>query len=162
MAEKKREEREIQGRVNQLKLVEQSIKTQVAAAQKTIEDYQYVGPQDLHRAKELLGIVQDIHLWRPLLGPTPTLESFKQDQRLQFVYDQSLKVSIDMTRIGKTTDAIQLSIFAEEEGSMPFDLSLTDTPMTSTSTLSALKPKKRRPFTEVCFVYVIWGQNRSR
>jgi len=139
--------------VNQLKTVEQTIKARVVVAEKTIEDYQYVGAEDLHRAKELLGIVQDIHLWRPL-GPVPTLESFQQNQRLQFVYDQTLKVSIDMSKMGKAPDAVQVSII-EEDPSVAFDLSLTEKQPVA---ISALKPKKRKSFVEVRLVSVPFYQ----
>ncbi|GJJ70867.1 kinetochore protein Spc7/SPC105 [Entomortierella parvispora] len=143
LVNKRKEESEIQSRVNQLKMAEQAIKARVAVAEKTIEDYQYVGPEDLYRAKEMLGIVQDIHLWRPL-GPVPTLESFQQNQKLQFVYDHTLKVSIDMTKMGKAPDAVQVSII-EEDPEVAFNLTLTEKQPVA---ISALKPKKRKSFAE--------------
>ncbi|KAG0043446.1 hypothetical protein BGZ83_011403, partial [Gryganskiella cystojenkinii] len=152
LADKKREESDMQVRVNQLKAIAENAESRIIVAEKTIKEFQYVGPEDLHRAKETLSIMQRIHLWKPL-GPVPpgqqSLQRHGQDPPLQFVFDQSLKVTIDMAKIGKDpTSAVQVSMLEEEEADslMTFDLSLTDTQRVNT--VSALKPKKRKPLTE--------------
>ncbi|KAF9181954.1 hypothetical protein BGZ51_005097 [Haplosporangium sp. Z 767] len=142
---------EIRAKVEQLKLADQNIKTRIATAEKTIREYQYIRPEDLDKANDLLNIIQATHRWEPLRRNSPAGSALlhkamtvASNDVLELVYDRTLKVSIDLTKIGKDSDAVQVTEF-EETAVLDFNLSLTDQqrPM-----ISALAPKKRKPIKE--------------
>ncbi|KAF9996249.1 hypothetical protein BGZ79_010003 [Entomortierella chlamydospora] len=148
-AKKAKELAEIRARVEQLSLVEKATKGRISEAEKTIQKHQYVRTEDLSRAKDILSIIQATHRWEPLRSSASASNSLtttpqRGDKPLEFVYDKTLKVSIDVAKIGKDPSAVQLSEF-EEENMMDFDLSLVDR---QRLTISALAPKKRKPVKE--------------
>lgn len=132
---KEKELAEVRARVAQLRLSEQTSKERVAAAEKTIQDNQYVRPEDVSQAKDRLSIIQAIHRWEPLrsssepFSPAASGSAFMVakagSSTLEFVYDKVVVVVIDPTKVGKDSEAVKVSAF-EEEAMVDFDLSLAD------------------------------------
>ncbi|KAF9112148.1 hypothetical protein BGX27_003919 [Mortierella sp. AM989] len=146
-AKKAKELAEIRARVEQLSLAERAAKARISEAEKTIQKHQYVRAEDLSRAKDVLSIIQATHHWEPIRAdPSASLTTTLQraNKPLEFVYDKTLRVSIDVAKIGKEPSAVQLSEF-DEENMMDFDLSLVER---QRLTISALAPKKRKPVKE--------------
>ncbi|KAI1319222.1 hypothetical protein EDD11_004616 [Mortierella claussenii] len=146
-AKKSKELAEIRARVEQLRLTERGAKARIAEAEKTIQQHQYVRNEDLSRAKDVLSIIHATHRWepiQPIAGTSAGLQRKGNSPTLEFVYDKTLKVSIDMANIGKDPDAVQVSEFTEEN-MIDFDLSLTERPRLA---ISALASRKRKPIAE--------------
>ncbi|KAF9348452.1 hypothetical protein BGX26_000154 [Mortierella sp. AD094] len=148
-AKKAKELAEVRARVEQLSLAEKAAKARISEAEKTIQKHQYVRTEDLSRARDVLSIIQATHHWEPIRSSPSATNSLtttlqRGDKPLEFVYDKTLRVSIDVAKIGKDPSAVQLSEF-EEENMMDFDLSLVDR---QRLTISALAPRKRRPVKE--------------
>ncbi|KAK3842953.1 MAG: Spc7 kinetochore protein-domain-containing protein [Linnemannia gamsii] len=152
---KEKELAEIRARVAQLRLSEQSSKARVATAEKTIQDNQYVRPEDLSQAKDRLSIIQATHRWEPRRLPTTSTPSslssasgsafmvakaVSADGTLEFVYDKTVVVAIEPSKIGKDLAAVKVSAF-EEEPVVDFDLTLADRQLLHISALT----KKARP-----------------
>ncbi|KAG0372846.1 hypothetical protein BGX24_012501 [Mortierella sp. AD032] len=152
---KEKELAEIRARVAQLRLSEQSSKARVATAEKTIQDNQYVRPEDLSQAKDRLSIIQATHRWEPRRSPTTSTPSslssasgsafmvakaVSADGTLEFVYDKTVIVAIEPSKIGKDLAAVKVSAF-EEEPVVDFDLTLADRQLLHISALT----KKARP-----------------
>ncbi|KAK3838333.1 MAG: Spc7 kinetochore protein-domain-containing protein [Linnemannia elongata] len=132
---KEKELAEVRARVAQLRLSEQTSKERVAAAEKTIQDNQYVRPEDVSQAKDRLNIIQATHRWEPLRSSSESFSSAASgsafmvakagSSTLEFVYDKAVVVVIDPSKIGKDSEAVKVSAF-EEEAMVDFDLSLAD------------------------------------
>ncbi|KAF9199089.1 hypothetical protein BGZ49_010848 [Haplosporangium sp. Z 27] len=127
-AKKAKELAEIRARVEQLSLAERTAKGRISEAEKTIQQHQYIRTEDLSRAKDILSIIQATHHWEPIRSASSATNSLaastpRGNKPLEFVYDKTLKVSIDVAKIGKDPNAVQLSEF-EEENMMDFSLSL--------------------------------------
>ncbi|KAF9912873.1 hypothetical protein EC991_007485 [Linnemannia zychae] len=155
---KEKELAEVQARVAQLRLSEQASKARVTTAEKTIQDNQYVRPEDLSQAKDRLSIIQATHRWEPRRSSTaPTsssssssssvsgsgfmsVKAVSADGTLEFVYDKSIVVAIEPAKIGKDPSAVKVSAF-EDESVVEFDLSLVDQQRLHISALA----KKARP-----------------
>ncbi|KAG0267916.1 hypothetical protein BGZ95_002709 [Linnemannia exigua] len=151
---KEKELAEIRARVAQLRLSEQTSKARVATAEKTIQDNQYVRPEDLSQAKDRLSIIQATHRWEPRRSPTTSTPSSSSasgsafmvakavsaNGTLEFVYDKTVVVAIEPSKIGKDPAAVKVSAF-EEEPVVDFDLSLVDRQLLHISALT----KKTRP-----------------
>lgn len=108
------------------------------AAEKTIQDNQYVRPEDVSQAKDRLSIIQATHRWEPLRSPIKSssagngVSAFMVTDAgstgsgiLEFVYDKAVVVAIDPSKIGKDTEAVKVSGF-DKEGITEFSLSLAD------------------------------------
>ncbi|KAF9950221.1 hypothetical protein BGZ72_008090 [Mortierella alpina] len=132
---------ELRARVEQLKLKEQASKKRIADAEKTIQDYQYIRPEDLAKSKQLLSIVQATHRWEPVKRISSLATG---GGVLEFVYDKTLRVLIDMPKVGKVANAVLVSEYEGSESVMDFDLSLKE----SRLSVSALTSRKRRPIKE--------------
>ncbi|KAG0215771.1 hypothetical protein BGX28_008081 [Mortierella sp. GBA30] len=144
---KERELAEMRARVEQLKLTEQTTKRRIAEAEKTIQEYQFVRPDDLKKAKDLLSIIQATHRWETVKR-IPSLSSASEGNGiLEFIYDKTLRVSIDRAKVGRGTNAMVVSEFEEDEPVMDLDLSLKDRKQ-SLPTISALMSKKRKSIKE--------------
>ncbi|CAO3573195.1 unnamed protein product [Mortierella alpina] len=132
---------ELRARVEQLKLKEQATKKRITIAEKTIQDYQYVRPEELAKAKQLLSIVQATHRWEPVkrISTLATAGGV-----LEFVYDKTLRVSIDVAKVGRAANAVLVSEYEGTESVMDFELSLKK----SRVSVSALTSRKRRPIKE--------------
>lgn len=132
---KEKELAEVRARVAQLRLSEQTSKERVAAAEKTIQDNQYVRPEDVSQAKARLSIIQATHRWEPLRSSSESLSSAASGSAfmmakagsgtLEFLYDRAVVVVIDPSKIGKDSEAVKVSAF-EDEAMVDFDLSLAD------------------------------------
>lgn len=151
-AEKAKELAELRARVQKLRLTEQGNKTRITAAEKTIQDHQYVRTDDLNRAQDVLSIIQATHRWEPLRAasspPSPAALVLQTGKPLEFVYDKTLKVVIDITRVGKAQDAVQVTEFEEEEvGESTMGLEPFSTSWRRLS-ISALAPRKRKDIKE--------------
>ncbi|KAF9548269.1 hypothetical protein EC957_007038, partial [Mortierella hygrophila] len=142
---KEKELAEVRARVAQLRLSEQTSKERVAAAEKTIQDNQYVRPEDVSQAKDRLSIIQATHRWEPLRSSSESFSSVAGgsafmvakagSNTLEFVYDKAVVVVIDPSKIGKDLEAVKVSAF-EEEAMVDFDLSLADQPRLLISALA--------------------------
>ncbi|KAI7819149.1 Spc7 kinetochore protein-domain-containing protein [Gamsiella multidivaricata] len=143
-AKKAKELTDIKARVEKLQLAEQGVKTRTVAAEKTIQDNQYVRIEDLNRAKDVLSIIQATHHWEPL-RPIVSGEALRPGKALEFVYDKTLKISIDIAKVGQDPRAVLVAEYKEGD-TMDFDLSLMDRQRLS---ISALSPKKHGNFQEV-------------
>ncbi|KAF8939218.1 hypothetical protein BGZ47_008255 [Haplosporangium gracile] len=131
---KEKELAEVRVRVAQLRLSEQTSRERVTAAEKTIQENQYVRPEDVSRAKDRLSVIQATHKWEPLRSPQESSSSAANgsafmvakagSSTLEFVYDRAVVVVIDPSRIGKDSEAVKVSVFEEEV--VDFDLSLAD------------------------------------
>jgi len=133
---------ELRARVEQLKLKEQATKKRITIAEKTIQDYQYVRPEDLAKAKQMLSIVQATHRWEPVKRISTLATG---GGVLEFVYDKTLRVSIDVAKVGRAANAVLVSEYEGTESVMDFELSLKE----SRVSVSALTSRKRRPIKEV-------------
>ena len=150
---------EVQARVAQLRLSEQTSKARIETAEKTIQDNQYVRPEDVSQAKDRLSIIQAIHRWEPLRSPSGSSSSSSvsgpaglmmaktgsNGSTLEFVYDKAVVVRIEPSKIGKDPAAVKVSEF-EEDSIMDFDLTLKDQQRLC---ISALTGKTRPPMKEV-------------
>ncbi|KAF9099063.1 hypothetical protein BGX29_007300 [Mortierella sp. GBA35] len=154
---KEKELAEVRARVAQLRLSEQTSKARIATAEKTIQDNQYVRPEDVSQAKDRLSIIQAIHRWEPLRSRTGSgsgsangsssfalVKAAATGSKLEFVYDKSVVVTIEPAKIGKEPAAVKVTEF-EEEAMMNFDLSLTDQKRLH---ISALARRTRPPMKE--------------
>ncbi|KAF9580120.1 hypothetical protein BGW38_003357, partial [Lunasporangiospora selenospora] len=148
LAKRKKEHAEILSKVDQLKLVEKSTKTRIVAAEKTIQEHQYVRPEDLARAQQLLGLIQSTHLWETHRPMTNSLKATKADPAvLEFVYDRSIKASIDVSKLGRDPKAIQVTEF-EQGGAADEKNQALMTSSRQLVSISAFMPKKRRTISE--------------
>ncbi|KAF9432636.1 hypothetical protein BGZ76_010526 [Entomortierella beljakovae] len=143
---KAKELAEIRARVEQLSLTEKAAKARISEAEKTIQKHQYVRVEDLNRAQDTLSIIKAIHLWEPAkpINSPSTAALLRGNKLLEFIYDKTLRVSIDVGKIGKEADAVQVSGI-EDENEMDFDLSLVDRQRLA---ITALAPRKRKPVKE--------------
>ncbi|KAF9964325.1 hypothetical protein BGZ70_006606 [Mortierella alpina] len=132
---------ELRARVEQLKMKEQATKKRITVAEKTIQDYQYVRPEDVAKAKQLLSIVQATHRWEPVKRISSLATG---GGVLEFVYDKTLRVSIDVAKVGRVANAVLVSEYEGTESVMDFELSLKE----SRVSVSALTSRKRRPIKE--------------
>ncbi|KAF9926511.1 hypothetical protein BGZ67_008079 [Mortierella alpina] len=132
---------ELRARVEQLKLKEQATKKRITEAEKTIQDYQYIRPEDLAKSKQLLSIVQATHRWEPVKRISSLATG---GGVLEFVYDKTLRVTIDIAKVGKVASAVLVSEYEGTESVMDFELSLKE----SRVSVSALTSRKRRPIKE--------------
>ncbi|KAG0283661.1 hypothetical protein BGZ96_011954 [Linnemannia gamsii] len=154
---KEKELAEVRARVAQLRLAEQTSKERVVAAEKTIQDNQYVRLEDVSQAKDRLSIIQATHRWEPLRPPNRPSSAGNRFSAfmvaeaesagggtLEFVYDKNVVVAIDRSKIGKDTAAVKVSGFAKE-GMTEFALSLADQQRLH---ISALTGKTRPPMKD--------------
>ncbi|ORZ13028.1 Spc7 kinetochore protein-domain-containing protein [Lobosporangium transversale] len=148
---KAKELAEIRARVEQLQLVEKTTKERIIEAEKTVQKHQYVRVEDLNRAKDTLSIIQAIHRWEPvqlqqLAQPTAGLQ--RLNKPLEFIYDRTLKVTIDITKIGKDPNAVQLSEYLDGN-TMDFNhVSQQTERRRPRLAILALMPKKPKPVKE--------------
>ncbi|KAF9983636.1 hypothetical protein BGZ65_001588 [Modicella reniformis] len=119
-----------------------------------IENYESIKAEKAKELAELRTRVQKLRLTEQANKTRITAaEKTIQDHQyagtlLEFVFDKTLKVVIDIVKIGKTSDAIQVTELEEEgdvEGTMGFDLFSADR---RRLTISALSPKKRKDIKE--------------
>ncbi|KAI8603676.1 Spc7 kinetochore protein-domain-containing protein [Dissophora ornata] len=147
-AKKAKELAELRARVEKLKLTEQYETSRIAVAEKKIQDNQYVRMEDLGRAKDMLSIIEATHHWEPLRPSLSTSSSSSMaaaailqpgpGRPLEFVYDRTLKVSIEFEKIGEDPNAVQVAEFESEE--------MVD--RQRISAITALAPKKRKDIKE--------------
>lgn len=159
---KEKELAEVRARVAQLRLSEQTSKERVAAAEKTIQDNQYVRPEDVSQAKDRLSIIQATHRWEPLRSSSELFSSTASgsafmvakagSSTLEFVYDKAVVVVIDPSKIGKDSEAVKVSAF-EEEAMVDFDLSLADQQRLHISALAC----KTRPSMKDVSLFILEG-----
>ncbi|KAG0330583.1 hypothetical protein BGZ99_000054 [Dissophora globulifera] len=170
---KAKELSELRARVEKLKFTEQSETSRIAVAEKTIQEHQYVRMEDLNRAKDVLSIVKATHLWEPLglddnsdsasnVASTTRRESapylpsnmwtaaavaatVQAGKPLEFVYDRTIKVSIDVSKVGKETDAVQVVEYDKED---EIDVGSSQEDRQRIMAITALAPKKRKDIKE--------------
>ncbi|KAF8988754.1 hypothetical protein BGZ52_002153 [Haplosporangium bisporale] len=133
LAKKKKEQADIAAKAEQVELTEQGLQSKIASAEKTIQEHSCTRPEDLARVKNVLATLQATHRWEPLRSNG---NLFSPSGALEFVHDRSLKATINVAKIGKDPNAVQLSLL-EDEG-VGFGLSLAERPKLS---IRALAPK---------------------
>ncbi|KAF9366073.1 hypothetical protein BGX34_006459 [Mortierella sp. NVP85] len=146
-AEKAKELADLRARVQKLRQIEQAENVRITAAEKTIQDHQYARSEDLNRARDMLNIIQATHRWEPLQSASSSSSALQTGKPLEFVYDRTLKVAIDITKVGKTLDAVQVTEFEEsqaEENMMDIEHFSANKRLS----ISALAPRKRKDIKE--------------